>query len=363
MNIFLIPYTLSRHFVVALYVGGAGLIAWWLVVSLIVVGGPVAWDMGLWWSQSSETFLVLGAVGGAVSFSSVLAEGSLRRRKLAWRVGYASLAAGITMLGILAMVSIYGLIKPRLGGSTMSTVLGDASLVTLRYRVVPWAAAGLFSGLGPWVTRRFSSLITRRLGWGGTDEAAPATWGLWGLDAFQHLAGGLVAGLLGAAVWHLLGFYPQIQGDLYLASALGCLVWGMVHGLFVWGIPDELYAGWLRVLSTERYGTRIPIPSLDGSGKERFVGHFPRGLDLFLPGEQGVAELHLSVLVDEEHQYAVRGLSQQPTSVRRFMERIDLSYDPRQPLPLETELSMEDRIVLGADQTVVEFLMLPKEER
>ena len=45
-------------------------------------------------------------------------------------------------------------------------------------------------------------------------------------------------------------------------------------------------------------------------------------------------------------------------------QRIDLRYDPRRPAPLETELSMEDRILVGGDgQTVVEFLLLPKEER
>ena len=80
--------------------------------------------------------------------------------------------------------------------------------------------------------------------------------------------------------------------------------------------------------------------------------------------EQGVAELHLSVVVDERYRYAVRGLSVQPTLVRRFLERIDLRYDPMRPAPLETQLSMEDRVVLGeAGASELEFILLPKEER
>jgi len=94
------------------------------------------------------------------------------------------------------------------------------------------------------------------------------------------------------------------------------------------------------------------------------VGHFPRGLDLYLPADQAVAELHISFIVDGNSRYAVRGLSIQPTQVKRFLERVDLRYDPRRPAPLETELKMEDRILLGpGGETVVEFIMLPKEER
>ena len=77
-----------------------------------------------------------------------------------------------------------------------------------------------------------------------------------------------------------------------------------------------------------------------------------------------MAELHASFVVDDAQNYAVRGLSVQPTVVKRFLERIDLRYDPRRPAPLETDLKMEDRILIGPNQeTVVEFLMLPKEER
>jgi hypothetical protein len=94
------------------------------------------------------------------------------------------------------------------------------------------------------------------------------------------------------------------------------------------------------------------------------VGHFPRGLDLFLPVEEGVLEMHLSVTVDAKRRFTARGLSLYPTQVVRFLERVDLRYDPRRPAPLETELSSGDRIRIG-DGTVeseLEFLLLPREE-
>ena len=76
-------------------------------------------------------------------------------------------------------------------------------------------------------------------------------------------------------------------------------------------------------------------------------------------------EMHLSVAVDDQHRYFARGLSLAPTTVRRFLERVDLSYDPSRPAPLETRLSSGDRIMLGNGARVaeLEFLMLPREER
>jgi hypothetical protein len=124
-----------------------------------------------------------------------------------------------------------------------------------------------------------------------------------------------------------------------------------------------LYAGWLRVMSWNRYSRRIPVDALDGAPTERFVGHFTRGLDLFLPVEDAVMEMHLSVAVDEKQRYSARGLSLQPTRVQRFLERINLQYDPRRPAPLQTRLSSGDRIELGDSGTELEFVMLPKEEQ
>ena len=79
-----------------------------------------------------------------------------------------------------------------------------------------------------------------------------------------------------------------------------------------------------------------------------------------------LAELHASFLVDEERRYAVRGLSVHGVEVKRSLERLDLRYDPSRPAPLETSLQMEDRVVLRTEdgkETVLEFLLLPKEER
>jgi hypothetical protein len=181
-------------------------------------------------------------------------------------------------------------------------------------------------------------------------------------ELVYHIGGGGAASMLAAAVWHTFGHYSDLFGDLYVAGAAAALVWGFVHGLLCWGLPDDLYAGWVRVLSHDRYGVRIPLDSQAGT-VERFVGHFPRGLDLYLPVERGVAELHASFLADENQRYSVRGLSVSPTVTKRFLERIDLRYDERRPAPFETELSMEDRVLLGEKGLVVlEFVLLPREE-
>ena len=81
--------------------------------------------------------------------------------------------------------------------------------------------------------------------------------------------------------------------------------------------------------------------------------------------QDGVLELHVSVMVNAKQEYRARGLTLAPTTVRRFLERVDLRYDPKRPAPLETELSSGDRILCGPpdNPSVLEFLMLPKEER
>ena len=216
--------------------------------------------------------------------------------------------------------------------------LADPTFVSLRMRVGAFFMAGFCTGAGPLVVRK-------------------------GAGPFDHILAGMAAGLAGGAVWHLCNF--TLYFDLYLSGALCALTWGGVFGLLSWGIPDELYNGWLRVLSPHRFSLRIPVDALDRAPKERFVGHFPRGLDLWLANENGCAELHVSVAVDDKQVYRVRGLSLQPTRVRRFLERIDLRYDPRRPAPLETRLSSGDRIEVGEGQTssTFEFIMLPREEK
>ena len=109
----------------------------------------------------------------------------------------------------------------------------------------------------------------------------------------------------------------------------------------------------------------MPIDATELGPKERFVGHFPRGLDLFLGVSDGVMEMHISVAVDKKQRYWLRGLSLRPTMLRRFLERVDLRYDPRRPAPLETRLRSGDHIEIGDgnNSAQLEFLMLPREEQ
>ena len=179
----------------------------------------------------------------------------------------------------------------------------------------------------------------------------------------SHLLG-LGSRTLRCHLWHLFG-NSELGTDLYVSSLALSMLWGFLYGLLVWGIPTNLYAGWIRVMSAGRYGRRIPIDQPEGGFNERFVGHFPRGLDLFLEQQDGVSELHVAVVVDDDQHYFVRGLSQRPTLVRRFLEKVDLRYDPRRPAPLQTRLQSGDHLRIGDGQTHadLEFLMLPREEK
>jgi len=366
VNIYLVPYTWIRHIVVALNVGGAALMTWYVIQLWIIGLGPAFHDMGLYWTQAFEGTIFLAALAGVIGFTSVLAEGALRRRRLIWRLGYAGLAGGISFFGTVGVYLIFRMMVPYLSTSEYSEVVQDSSLVTLRYTLALWALAGVMSGFGPFFARKIQRLFARAFGL-GVDGAVRPKATLWSqrfAELFFHTGGGFAAAVFGAAAWHFLGQYDAWGGDLYLASAAAAFIWGAGHGLLTWGLPDELYAGWVRILSAERYGLRIPIDRVEGTHSERFIGHFPRGLDMYMPAEYGVAELHTSFVVDADHNYAVRGLSIQPTTVKRLFETVKLHYDPRRPAPLETQLKMGDRITMGEGKasSQVEFLMLPKEE-
>ncbi len=335
MNIFLIPYTWMRHFSVAFVCAGATLLAWWLVLAVAVLF-PV-------WTIAWDGPIYISALAGAVAGASTLAEASLRRAPL-WKrtlqtVGAAAISWALALAGYWSWTALVG---PILFDDAEALDLGEPTLVSLKYRVAAFLFAGTVAGVGPLLFRK-------------------------GQGFFSHLGAGVAAGLLAGASWYTLGYPKSFIGfsDLYLASAGGALVFGGTFGLLAWGIPDNLYAGWIRVVSETRHGRRIPVDGLDGGARERFLGHFPRGLDLFLPAEDGVMELHISVMVTRRQEYRGRGLTLQPTLVRRFLERIDLRYDARRPAPLETKLSSGDRMFLGppSDPTVVEFIMLPREER
>lgn len=336
MNIFLVPYTWMRHLHLALLGASAGLVAWWAVLTMTMYV--------TWWSETADGVLFLGALATATAFTSILAETSLRREAL-WRRVVFPLLAGVLAAGlsVLWYTAATRLVGPLLFPERVAADLSDPTLVSLKFRLLPFVFAGISTACATVLVRKFA-------------------------DALSQLGAGVAAGLFAAGTWYALG-YPRFDllgwSDLYVSSAAAAMVFGGLYGLGAWGIPDELYAGWLRVVSDTRHARRIPVDGAPGEARERFVGHYPRGLDLFLPAENGVMELHLSVLVNKRQEYRARGLSLAPTVVRRFLASVDLRYDPRRPAPLETPLRSGDRIVLGTgkNRVVLEFLMLPREER
>ncbi|MEQ1505811.1 MAG: hypothetical protein ABMB14_26485, partial [Myxococcota bacterium] len=91
MNIYLIPYTGIRHWVVAFTLGAAGLLAWWWVMALELEIGPMLYDrFGVIWSRGMEGPLYVGSLVMAIAASTLLAEGALRRRALRWRFWWAA---------------------------------------------------------------------------------------------------------------------------------------------------------------------------------------------------------------------------------------------------------------------------------
>ena len=340
VNIFLLPYTWLRHLSMAFWCASAGLLAWWGVLTLIVV-------VNVDWAPSWDGPIILTTVSVSVVAASILGEANLRRLPI-WNRALRVLIGGAIAGGVtLGYYFVWHFFVGMVVFDKYAVDANDPSLVSFSFRVGAFAMGGLGSGTGAMVARKFTEPVS-------------------------HLAGGMAAGLCAGCVWFIAGlpteevvyglFAPQ--RDLFLAGALMGTVWGFVFGLLTWSIPDELYVGWLRVLTPHRFGRRIPIDAPDRTPKERFIGHFPRGLDLFLTDEEGVQELHLSVTVDEKQRYTARGLSQYPTLVRRLLQRVDLRYDPRRPTPVETSLSSGDRIVLGEGEqrAELEFILLPKEE-
>ncbi len=333
MNIFLLPYTWTRHLAMALWCGAAGLLAWWLALSWVVLIGPS-------WSPDWDGPILLCAISVAIAGANLIGEGNLMRLPMGKRIGRTVLGMGIS--GLMTFGWYWGWHKIALGllftGDLIAKDAVDDSLVSLRYRLGAFVMGGFACGLGPMIVRKGK-------GW------------------FTHMLSGVASGFAAAAAWYAMN--QALHRDLYLGGAAMGVAWGFTFGLLAWGIPDSLYAGWIRVLVGGRNGRRIPIDARDGTARERFVGHFPRGLDLFQPIDEGVMELHVSVTVDSEQRYRARGLTLQPTLVKRFLEKVDLRYDPRRPAPLETKLSSGDRILMGQGQasSEIEFIMLPREEQ
>ena len=225
-------------------------------------------------------------------------------------------------------------------------IFGGSATSALRYRLPAWVITGVMTGFGVYLGRLiwFLALRLRER----FESGSPRFWrfqmSLRHSRAFTITRSAGFVRLLAAAVWHTLSY--QIIGDFYVATAIGFLVMGLCFGSLTWAVPPDLYLGWVRVLSAHRYGHRIPVLGPDEAFSERFVGHFPRGLDVFVEHEHGVAEIHASFVGEASGRYAVRGLSQSPTYIMRFIERLDLTYDARSPVPLESDLNMEDVVVM-----------------
>lgn len=347
MNIFLVPYTWARHVSTSLMTGSAALLVWWFMLFLTVIVRPA---INFGFSQGFEGAALLGFTSAVIAATSMLTEMSLRREGPLKRFGLPILVALIALIFTWLSFGMAHGISRIWAGESGDVLASDSSYVTFRFRFLQWAAAGFCAGLAPLTVRLY---LYRR----------------WA-QLFDHLGGGIASGAIGGAVWHMFGYFGfsvlgthYLPPDLYLAPALGLFAWGFSYGLLTWGVPDELYAAWMRILSTTRFGHRIPIDRVLGGGAERFVGHFPRGLDVHIPADKAVAELHVSFVTNGQSHYVVRGLSQQPTMVKRFLERVDLRYDPRRPAPLETDLKNEDVVLIGPNgESVVEFILLPKEE-
>lgn len=360
MTLHLLPYTVARHLAIGLQLGAAALVAWCAIELGVVAVTP--WSYAtlhvIGWREL-DGVLFLSALVVAVAAGSVVVQGQLAGRSLRWRAVWAAVAVLVAVPGLALSHVLTSLATKAL---VASPVLADPSLVSLRYHLAGWLAAGLWAGIGTLTARSLATATARRWTWARDGGPPPErrAWSDRGLSVLAHLGGGLAAGGIAAAVWHASGHYAVLGGDLYVGSAVASATFGAVCGWLFWGVPDTWYEGWIRVLSPTRFGLRIPV-SVDGRPVERFVGHYPRGLDLVLPEAEGVRELHCSVVIDARGRYAVRGLSIAPTRVRRPLESVDLRYDPQRPAPLETGLHMEDRVVLGEDgRAVIELVILPR---
>lgn len=353
----LLPYTLARHLAIGLQLGSAALVAWSVVTLGVVAGTPWSWSvLGLVGWRELDGTLFLCAQIVAVTTGSLAIQGAIDGRSHRWRLGWGALAGLVALPGFVATHVVTSLSMQALFASPL---LDDPSLVALRTHLPGWLAAGTWAGIGTLAARSLTTVVARRFTWARDGAPTPPRrpWAARGLSVLAHVGGGLAAGGLAAAAWHAIGHHPSLGGDYYVASAVASVVFGATCGLLFWGVPDTPYQGYVRVLSPARFGRRIPV----SAGEEVFVGHYPRGLDLYLPEADGVAELHCSIAIDEDGTATVRGLSQAATLVRRPLETIDLRYDPTRAAPLETVLRSEDRIVLGdAGRAELEFVMLPR---
>ncbi len=329
MNIRLVPFTWARHIHVALVTVSTSVFCWWALIVFVGLRGAM-------WSAQLDGPIFIGVLSFGVVIGGVVAEGTLDARGIKWWVKSILLGAlliGGVGAGLGAWVANFLLLK--ISSSAAHNFEIAPVISSIRYAVWGFCAGGLFTGLGLVVVR-------------GAKEM------------FNLLGGGLAGGLAASVVWWI----SKETYDPFFASGLAAVTWGGVTGLLAWVVPSSLYSGWVRVLSGTRFGWRVRVDGDDNSSSELVVGHYPLGLDMWLPANEGVRELHLSVAVTEDGRYLGRGMSLYPTVVSRFLERVDLRYDPEKPVPLETPLSSGDMITLSDGQTGthLEFVMLPKRE-
>ena len=327
MNIYLIPYKWTRHLSMGYWCATFGLSTWWLL-QIFLSQSSMSWPANL------DGVIWLTSLSSVIAAGSTLGEGNLRRWRFRDRLWKSLTAGGIAFGASLGGYYLWMLL--------VRLVIGeegvDSNLLNYQYRIGAFILMGVASGLGAVTVRKWNGMI----------------------QLFTHLFGGFTAGLGAAVIWGLTWSAFELY-ELYYASAFASTGFGFLFGVCVWGVPDDLYAGWIRVISHHRFGHRIPIDPGATEPRERFVGHYPNGLDLYLPPESSAMELHTSFRVDKEQRYYLRGLSVYPTRMKRFLEWVRLDYDPRSPVPVETQLESEDRIRMG-DAAEIEFIVLPREE-
>lgn len=330
MNIFLIPYTWVRHFQFAIWSGLCGLLFWWFYLLSLTQG----WAF---WAASWDAFITNALLVTAVVSANVLGEASLRRWTIGVRLRKIILAAGVAIGCCLLFNWTWHLLA-----SMMLDDIGSVHhVVALKYRWGDFVGAGLAVAAGLLTVERWKERPKKFV--------------------MQYILGGVFAGLCTGAMWSIASDYWM--QNLYWAGAVMFAIFGASFGLAVRTIPNDLYVGWVRILSGSRFGHRIPIDAKNNRPKERFVGSYPNGLDMFFPFEEQVQPLHGSIVhLPQDGTYTLRGLSQYHTKMVRMLEWAKLDYNAASPVPMEVQLNNEDRIELG-DQVVVEFLILPREER
>lgn len=348
----LVPFTPIRFVVPSLLVGAVACVAWWIVTTLMLwldargvsSGGAVL-------SPDAQGQGMIVAVAGVVAAAQIAVEGRFERTPAGGRVLEAVVAALLAVVVVALPLALAGY---------LATPDPDAPPLALAAHLGAWIAAGLGAGLGPLVARagRHGLDALQRRWEIDVLQPPPPLDGRWWVVAPLHAVAGLLAGLVAALAWYGLG---RALGDLHLASAAGCWLLGAIPGALVWTVPDRLYVGWLRVLRGRRAGWRVPVDAAVPALSERFVGGFPAGMDLWIGEEEGVAELHASVVALGPGRFTLRGLSRDTLRVHRTLERIDLAYAPSLPAPLQTRLRHGDVVPVGSGDVRVEFLVLSRE--